>query len=211
MGRRACSIGLVERPLVIGLCAGLVTGHSDIALPLGIIFELFWLDVIPLGAVIPPVASLNFFMVFCLALVFDWHNPAQFVLPLLLTLPCAWLGAAVERWQYTRNDTALEPLQLWMQGENKGQSPAQIIARSLLQTACMQGMLFLLLFSAAYALLRGGLDDWFVTFFTTDQVTWTILYGFAAVGAIVALRTRRAYVMLVACMAVLLLCNGLYG
>lgn len=198
----------MERPLVIGLCAGLVTGHSDIALPLGLIFELFWLDVIPLGAVIPPVASLNFFIVFCLALVFDWHDPAQFVLPLLLTLPCAWLGAVLERWQYTRNDNALEPLQLWMQTEG-GQSPAHIIARSLLQTACMQGLLFLLLFSTAYALMRGGLDAWFITVFTIPQINWTILYGFSALGAIVALRTRRAYAMLVTCMAILLVANSI--
>lgn len=209
MARRACSIGLIERPLVIALFAGAFTGHSDVALPLGVIFELFWLDVIPLGAVIPPVASLNFFLVFCLALVFDWHNPAQLFLPILLTLPCAYFGAMVERWQYARNDAALEHLNQWIEGNNTEYSPARIVALSLMQAAMLQGLAFLFLFGLVYALLlNGGLDEWCVRLFAQNPVSWTGLYGLSAIGAIVALRTRRAYAALVLCIAVLLLCNG---
>lgn len=199
----------MERPLVIGLCAGLVTGHTDIALPLGIIFELFWLDIIPLGAVIPPVASLNFFLVFCLALVFDWHSPAQFVLPLLITLPCAYLGAMLERRQYARNDIALEPLHNWMLSPTTGQSPGHIIVRSLVQTTLLQGGLFLLLFSLAYVLMLSGVEAFFADIFNKVQVSWKLLYGFAAIGAIVALRTRRAYAALALSIGLLLICNGL--
>lgn len=186
-----------------------MTGHSNIAVPLGIIFELFWLDVIPLGAVIPPVASLNFFLVFCLALVFDWHTPAQFVLPLLLTLPCAYLGAMLERWQYARNNAALDPLHSWILAAPTGQSPGRIILFSLVQTAALQAGLFLLLFSLVYVLMLGGVEEWFAGIFTRAQVKWTLLYGFAAIGAIVALRTRRAYAVLALCICLLLLCNGL--
>lgn len=195
--------------MVIGLCAGLVTGHSDIALPLGIIFELFWLDIIPLGAVIPPVASLNFFLVFCLALVFDWHNPAQFALPLLLTLPCAYLGARLEHWQYTHNDKALESLQHWMLFPSAGRSPEQAILRSLAQTGLLQAGLFLLLFSLVYLVMLSGVEEYFADIFSKAQVSWKLLYGFAAIGAIVALRTRRAYAVLALCIGLLLICNGL--
>lgn len=207
MARRACSIGLIERPLVIALCAGFVTGHSDIALPLGVIFELFWLDVIPLGAVIPPVASLNFFLVFCLALVFDWHEPAQFVLPVLLTLPAAYVSAMLERWQYAHNNTMLEYLERWMQGRANGYSPSYIVARSLICTALLQGALFVLLFTACYSLLLTGVYKALAAM-GQFPMSWVLFYGFAAIGAIVALRTRRAYALLALCIAVLLLGNG---
>lgn len=207
MARRACSIGLIERPLVIGLCAGMLTGHSEIALPLGIIFELFWLDIIPLGAVIPPVASLNFFLVFCLALVFDWHEPAQFVLPVLLTLPAAYVSATVERWQYARNNGMLEYLERWMHGQPAGYSPGTIVLRSLVCTAFVQGALFVALFSICYALLLTGVYKWLAAM-GQFPMSWLVLYGFAAIGAIVALRTRRAYALLALCLAVLLLGNG---
>lgn len=207
MARRACSIGLIERPLVIAMVAGALTGHLDIALPLGIVFELFWLDVIPLGAVIPPVASLNFFLVFCLALIFDWHEPAQFVLPVLLTLPAAYVSAMVERWQYARNNNSLEYLDRWLHGASGGYSPSRIVVQSLVCTALSQGTLFIVLFAGCYALLLSGADKW-LDAMSQFPMSWTVLYCFAAIGAIVALRTRRAYALLALCIAVLLLGNG---
>lgn len=207
MARRACSIGLIERPLVIAMVAGAVTGHLNIALPLGIIFELFWLDVIPLGAIIPPVASLNFFLVFCLALIFDWHEPSQFVLPVLLTLPAAYMSALVERWQYARNNNSLEYLERWMHGMSGGYSPGRIVGQSLVCTALSQGALFIVLFAVCYAVLLTGADKW-LDAMSQFPMRWSVLYCFAALGAIVALRTRRAYALLVLCIAVLLLGNG---
>lgn len=196
----------------MGLVAGVLTGHVDVALPLGIILELFWLDVIALGAVVPPVASLSFFLVFCTALVFDWHEPAQLVLPLLLALPCAYLGSMVERWQYRRNDAAIERLKRWITGGNEpgpSQSPARNILHSLVNMTLAQGALFLSLYSLLYWLLRSGkADGLFSSLFSQAQISWTALYGFAAIGAILALRTRRAYAVLAACISVLLLCNG---
>lgn len=167
------------------------------------------MDIIPLGAVIPPVASLNFFLVFCLALIFDWHSPAQFVLPLLITLPCAYLGAMLERRQYARNDTCLEPLHSWMLSPTTGQSPGRIIMHSLVQTALLQAGLFLLLFSLVYVVMLSGVEECFTNIFSKAQVSWRFLFGFAAIGAIVALRTRRAYAALALSIGLLLICNGL--
>lgn len=147
---------------------------------------------------------------FCLALVFDWHSPAQFIFPLLLTLPCAYAGAMVERWQYARNNVYLAPLHQWMLGQDTQHSPARIVLFSLVHSALLQGGLFLVLFSLAYAfILLGGVEDWFTALCVQAQVSWTLLYGLAAIGAIVALRTQRAYAVLVISIATLLVCNGL--
>ena len=41
--RQSCCLGLLDRPLLLALLVGAVTGEWEHILPLGIVLELFWL------------------------------------------------------------------------------------------------------------------------------------------------------------------------
>ena len=54
----------MDRPLCLALLTSWCTGDWALALPLGIIFELLWLDTLELGGVVPPYGGLSFLLAF---------------------------------------------------------------------------------------------------------------------------------------------------
>lgn len=184
---------------MLGLLAGWFTGQWDVAVPLGIVLELFWLDVIPLGAVLSPTGALPYLLTFSMALLFGIRTPDQLVFPLFFTMGCAYVSVALERRQRVRANALAET----MVASEGRLSPDAVVYASLAGRAMQQGALYVLCFGALYGLLRltvllpAGIP-------VVPGITWNVLFGVGSVGALLALRTRRAYAVLGVCLIVML-------
>lgn len=185
---------------MLGMLAGWFTGRWDMAMPLAVFVELFWLDVIRLGAIVPPSGALSFLLLFSSVLLLDVQAPAQLPLPLLLCVPCAYVASLLERYSRERANASIEPVAVWCAGGG-GLSPRQVIARGLLLQAGYNALLFLTCFVVIIGTLF-FVQRW-MGLPSAPELSWNILYGLGLMGAVLALRTRRAYAVL--CCAVLLI------
>lgn len=187
---------------MLGMLAGWFTDRWDVAMPLAVFLELFWLDVIRLGAIAPPSGALSFLLLFSSVLLCDVQTPVQLPLPLLLCVPCAYAVSLLERRLRERTNASIEPVTAWCAGEG-GLSPAGAIMRGLLRQIVTNAVLFLI----AFALVLGtlfGVREW-MGLPSAPNLSWNILYGLGLLGAVLALRTRRAYAVLGCALAGLLL------
>lgn len=198
--RGAVSLAFADRPLVIALCVGWWTGQWEYALPLGLALELFWLDVLPLGLVTPPVAAFSYLLVFSMQLLFPPSAAGQPIFPLFAGLACANLSAALERHQRCAANAAAARLQAG-QGTS---SPDAVVRTILLSRVLQQGALYLAAFVMLSCLMRlYVLLPASVQIFLT--LPWTNLYGLGLLGAIAALRLRNARLLwIAACLALAL-------
>lgn len=197
------SIGLVERPLALGLLAGWFTGRWDVALPLAVTLELFWLDVIRLGAVVPPMSSLAYLLLLPLVLLLDLQAPQQLGAPLLLCLGCAQAAGWLERWERCRSNVLAEKVLCWSAGEGGGLSPERAVALSLGAQALLRYLAYVLCYTALYGVL--SLAKTYALLPVLPNLSWNILYGLGFMGAVLAMRTRRAYAVLVGGLLLVLL------
>ncbi len=210
-------MGLLERPLISAFFLGFLTNHYDVALPLGIVLELYWLDKLRLGAIIPPSGTLSFILVFSLAMHFNWQNPVQLAIPLLVCIPFAYTAIWLEKWQRYKNDTLLQRLSLWLKQEETIHTTKQICAskhqkmqthitplfkpEAAILSGCIRSIwsyafLYMCCFGCVYALFF-----YWQQYFTPliiPQLTWNMLYGVGLLGAILSLRTKMAYAVLAA-------------
>jgi PTS system mannose-specific IIC component len=198
-GRSACVAGFVERPVAIGLAWWAVTGEYAPALPLAVFFELFWLDLIPIGSYIQPMPSFPYLVVLALCAFFHWTDPTSLVCPILLSLPLAYLPPLVERRLRDYRKLAYNQL-LHHSRKNAplGALPARLVGMSILRQMAIGLASFLaaaLLFFLVFSLpVLQGLTD------RVPEVNWFELYAVASIGAVLSLRIRRAYVVFVLCM-----------
>ena len=180
---------------MLGLVAGWLTGRWDVALPLAVFFELFWLDVIRLGAIVPPSGALSFLLLFPLILLLHIQTPAELALPLLLCVPAAYAVSRLERALRERNNAAIDEVSRWCAHASPahGTSPERVVWRALGWHGLTNALLFVLSFGLVYAVLRTvqafGLP-------VAPGLSWNVLYGAGLMGAVLALRIRRAYAVL---------------
>ena len=80
----------MDRPLCLALLTSWCTGDWALALPLGIIFELLWLDTLELGGVVPPYGGLSFLLAFPLCRHFGLTQAGAALLPLFLSMLAAY-------------------------------------------------------------------------------------------------------------------------
>lgn len=202
--RSTCIIGLLDRPLFLALIVGSCTAeHSSLAFSLGIITELCWLDIIAMGSIVPPYASLSFLLAFPLCRHFELLCAGQVILPLLFALFAASLAAWFERYQRnTHNsleDTAIQACQ-----SGSVFAPGWVIMSVGWQRALGHVLLYSLCFSAiAGALTVLKACD---AMLALEGVTWPTLYTLALLGAVLALRTRQACMILAGSLLFLGLC-----
>lgn len=162
-------------------------------LPLGIIFELLWLDVLPLGSVVPPYGTLSFLLLFPLAGLYDWRQPDVLLLPIIFAMLCAYVAAWLEQYQRALMDDTSARVQRWCSSPAEGILPGQAILYSILVRAVAQYALYVVCFLILTALgplfARVG-SHWF------PAVSWAMLYAAAMTGAVFGLRIRRTYAIL---------------
>ncbi len=194
--RLSASIVFFDRPLVAALGMGLVTNALAEALALGLVLELFWIDRLRLGTVVPPSATLSFLLLFPFCLLFDWHEPEQIPLPLLTCILFAHVSAALERWLRRCNaaqDTALEQ---WIEDPTSpsGMSVEKYVWNSHWRVVWSSATLYVVSFFLLYALFTSLISIGAMV--QIPGLTWNILYGIGLLGAVLALRTRRSYAVL---------------
>lgn len=161
------------------------------ALALGITLELLWLDVLELGSVVPPFSGLAFLLLFPLAAHFGWNQPGPLLLPLILVMSAAYAGSFLELRQRAVQNLWVDRVEAWCQGGGGGLSPAQAVLRASLFRALGQFLLYAVCYSLIFSLLS-VLRDWQAAP-SLPFLTWPMVFAASLMGAILSLRTRQAY------------------
>ena len=195
----------MDRPLFVALLAGWLTGDWALALPLGMICELFWLDVLELGSVVAPSGSFAFLLLFPLAHLWGLAGPDQLAVPLLLSLLLGNLVAWAEQSLRVRQNKLVEQVAAHCAGMAMGLAPAAAVGRMALQRALIHfslyGVCFGLLLLTMHTAHILGIP-------TTIPVTgWGLLLVIALPGAALTLRTRNLYLVLLAGLAFCVVSN----
>ena len=202
--RSICILGFVERPLVIGFAWWLCTGEFSPALPLAIFFELFWLDLFPIGGYIPPMGSFPYLVLLLLSAQFGWTKPAVLAFPLAATLPLAYLIPYCESRQrdYQKHASSRMIRQARKSMPMEG-APARQILASALQQFFIAAIIFILVYLVCYYIVSSGILKSEPGIVPLD-VDWPVLYSIAAIGSLLSLRIKRVYIVFSLCMAALL-------
>ncbi|MDO5483658.1 MAG: hypothetical protein Q4F27_01995 [Desulfovibrionaceae bacterium] len=171
------------------------------ALALGIVLELLWLDVLELGNVVSPHAGLAFLLLFPLARHFGLHEPGPLLLPLLLTMLAAHAGAWSERALRGYQNRVVDIVE---------RTPVFSLGRAVWRMAWQRAAVQFLLYSLCYAVLF-WITDKLVAGGLLPQLSslhWYMLFGMALVGVVLSLRNQRACLVLMGCL-LFSLCAGL--
>jgi len=190
--RFSLSVGLLERPLVIGLFWGIFTGDYATSLYIAIFFELFWLDLIPVGTFIPPHLTAATFAALSLTTYWGFESPGRIMGVLFACMPLAWFGAKVEGLIRERERGGYNKLLNWTRNPESETLPTNIVLWSLARTFLMGFFLFyiamlVLKFTFQLALsAHPGL-------LSSVDVKWAHLWVAATIGGLMALRLKRAY------------------
>lgn len=202
--RFGVSLGLLERPLVVGFVWALVTGEWTTSMSIAIFFELAWLDLIPAGTFIPP--HLTAAAIAALALVgsFSMTTPGEILVAIVCTIPLAWLGTRFEARVRVFNSRAYNTCREWVKSDDASPFPDWLILRSLLLAfglglagfyVCLLGLHFLV----SMVLPHLG------SVLTSLEVTWPHLWVGASLGGLLALRLRRAYAVFASGLALIMI------
>ncbi|MDC0335960.1 PTS sugar transporter subunit IIC, partial [Pseudodesulfovibrio sp.] len=115
---------MLERPLVIGLFWGVFTGDYTTSLYIAIFFELFWLDLIPVGTFIPPHLTAATFSALALTTFFGLEHPARIMGILFASMPLAWLGTKAESMLRDRERVSYNRLLKWARNPEASDQPS---------------------------------------------------------------------------------------
>ncbi len=214
-------IAFLDRPLVMALLFGFCTDNMPLALATALFFELFWIDLLRLGIIVPVSGTFSFLLFYPLCIIFQWQLPTALPLPLCMCLFFGHAAPLLERWQRSKNAAYDSALEDWVEhskpskasddllalddmssSASQGMSPAEIISRSRWRMLWSSALLYFSSFALLY-----GIFYWLKS---TNSIpsfsyfTWYMLYGLALIGPILALRTRPAYKVLAFGFALLL-------
>ncbi len=198
-GRSVCNVGFIERPLVLGFLWGLYTGEYGLALPLAVFFELFWLDLFPIGSYLPPMPAFPYLILMSFAGQCHWDTPSMLAFPLALLLPLAYIPPYIEaRQRFFQTAGYARLMHRARHQAPLGSLPGRILLSSIMQhyvfgLAAFVGVLILMVLLTAYQNLHQAE-------IISLNLDWPVLYGIAAIGSLMALRVQRAYVVFALCM-----------
>lgn len=193
LARFGLNLGFLDRPLVIGLFWAALTGQWESALAAALFFELFYLDLFPIGTYVPPHGPFALLVTLALAQTHD-AGPAQLVAVLiLLSLPAAHVGSALEQTVRQRQNLSYtRMLQSTRPGREQSVSPAALARGALVQTCVVQAAAFLLVMAVLVPLA-----EWVLLHVQQRALSlpmsWSHLWMLGTVGALLSFRTRRVY------------------
>lgn len=190
--RYSICVSILDRPLIIGVLWSTFTGEWGMTMPLALFFELFWLDLMYVGTYIPPFSSMSLLMCVLLVDYFNITDVRQIPLPLLLSLPWALTGAAAERWMRQRQSMLYFNLVERGEALRRFTTPGRIFAKCVLKLMALQAVVF----AGCYTIVEnlGQLAVHWLGLPEFSWLNWGLVWTLgAAMGAFMALRTRRAY------------------
>lgn len=190
--RFSVSLGLLERPLVIGLLWGLFVGDLNSSLFISIFYELLWLDFIPVGTFIPPHMTAACFTALAISSYFGLDSMPLVSLPLVLGLPMAWLGAKLERVMRDRLNRSYNGVLQWVRKPLDVNVPGRLLLGSL-ASKVLANWLFFLVGAGVMALLARFVLNQCGPFLASLKVSWSYMLIAASIGGVLALRLRSLY------------------
>lgn len=167
------------------------------SLCISIFFELFWLDLIPVGTYIPPHLTVATFVALSLTTYFDLDQPGRIIFVLFASMPLAWLGTRLEALLREQDRSNYNRLLNWVRNPEITRLPSLIVMRSVGRTFVLSGVAFYV----AVIVLMHAFKIFFALYptrFADIGVTWPYLWVAATLGGLMALRLRRAYAVLAA-------------
>ena len=188
----------------MALLAGWLTGDWALALPLGMICELFWLDVLEVGSVLAPSGCFSFLLLFPLARHLGLHEAGSLALPLLLALLLGTLVAKAEQSLRISQNRLVAQVEAHCAGEADGLSPALAVMRMALQRALIHFLLYCACFVLLLSVMRWAQAS--IALAAIPAASWPLLLAAALPGAVLTLRARNFYLILLGGLA---FCLGL--
>jgi PTS system mannose-specific IIC component len=183
----------------VGFVWALATGHWEASLGVAVFFELFWLDLLPVGTYVPPQSVAA--TVAALSLIHYYHavGPGELALPLFLALPVALAGSRLEfnlrKWQDRSYNALLRHARRSATGEAPF-DPGRLVAVAVAQ-AFAANFAFFAVSLVILVQIMGWLNDNVIKGMHFP-LEWGHLWFLAAMGGILSLRVRRAFGMLAA-------------
>lgn len=196
--RFSVSLGLIERPLVVGLCWGLAFGNLTTCLYIAIFYELLWLDFIPVGTFIPPHMTAAVFTGLALATYFGLDAPPLVFTALVCGLPMAWLGARVDRSLRDRLSLSYSGVLHWLRRPADDDVPGRLILRTLFGKLLVSWLFFVLGAGTLAVLLRFALNQ-YSGLLAGLELTWPHFLIAASIGGLLSLRLRSLYLSVGVC------------
>ena len=188
---------------MLGLLWGAYTGDYRTSLAIAVFFELFWLDLIPVGTFIPPHLTGATFCALAMSKYFGFTSAPRIMILLFAAMPMAWLGARLDGYLREGNRKGYNDLLIWARRGDMSRRPSRLIARSVATAFVahwVMSFVALVLMSWVLELLYRMTPGVFAL-----RVTWWHLWFAATLGGVMSLRVRRAYLFLGAGIAFLLL------
>lgn len=193
LARFGLNVGFLDRPLVIGLFWSALIGPWEVAMPVALFFELFYLDLFPIGTFVPPHGPFALLVALPLIRICDVVQPSLIFVVLLLSMPAAWLGSRLEerhrQWQnlgYTRMLQSTRP------GQEHVVSATGLARNALVQICVIQGLAFLMVMA-----LLVPLAEWVLLYVRAHildlPVGWSHIWMLGTIGALLSFRARRVY------------------
>lgn len=190
--RFSVSLGLLERPLVVGLCWGLAFGNLTSSLYIAIFYELLWLDFIPVGTFIPPHMTAAAFTGLALATYFGLDSPPLVFVALVFGLPMAWLGALLDRNLRDRLNRSYSAVLHWVRKPAGDDVPGKLIQRTLLAKLLMSWLFFLAGAGLLAMVMQFALNQ-YSGFLLDRDLSWSQFLIAASIGGLLSLRLRSLY------------------
>ncbi len=174
---------------------GAFTGDFHTSLYIAIFFELFWLDLIPVGTFLPPHLTAATFSALALSTYFGLDQPARIMGVLFASMPLAWIGMKVEARLREQEQINYNKLLNWARNPESPTLPTSLVMRSLGRTFMLSWVSFYI----TILVLRYAFNTLFTIypgFLSSVDITWAHLWIAATLGGLMALRVKRVYVVL---------------
>jgi len=195
--RFSVSLGLFERPLVVGLLWGLFMGDLETSLHVAIFYELLWLDFIPVGTFIPPHMTAATFTALSINSYLGLTSLPLVGLSLVAGLPMAWLGTRLERTMRDRLNRSYGGILQWVRKPADPTVPGRLLLGTLV-SKILVNWLFFLIGAGGLALITGFALKQYRPELASIQLSWSLLLLGASVGGLLALRLRALYISVAA-------------
>ena len=179
----------------MGFFWGLATGDFSVCLGISLFFELVWLDLFPAGTIIHPQALAPTLASLAVVHHFGIDKPSVAALVMAAALPLGLLFAQLERYHRQFENRAHSSLLVWARYPSRAADPVKLTRRSILVMAPLNIVVFALsltLLTALTAVLLPPLTP----VLGPIPMTWPHLWVVASIGAVLSLRHRPAYAIL---------------
>lgn len=174
---------------------GLITGDWTQSLGVGIFFELLWLDIFPAGTIIPPNSLAPAISSLCVMHVLGISTPAMAVVILLGSLLLGRLFAQLERYHRQYMNEGFNKLMLWTKHPERPKGPVALTRSSVIAMVLVNAVAFALAVTGLLALMHVILPLVSPSL-AGLPLTWTHLWVVGSIGAVLSLRHRPAYAVL---------------